>query len=106
AAWKVDSGQLARVTTAPAAAQCADADGKDRERQSPLDARGDGAASEEPGVRGLSRTDGPVGVCARELQCDRRTSNDHSERRGAQCGGRHAGWDEVRGPGGVATNSR
>ena len=64
-------------TPPPAAAtQRAGAERGHRDADACLGARAAGGASEEPGVRGLSRADGPAGVRARELRPHRRMAHD------------------------------
>ena len=71
AARQVDSGEPALVAAASSAARRAVAGRDDRRRPAAVDARGDGAAPREPGLRELSRPDGPVGLRAREFRRDR-----------------------------------
>ena len=71
---QVDPGEHPRHPAAPAAAQRPRPRGGARSAQGAPDARADGGAPGQPGLRGLPRADGPVGLRARELRRDRRVA--------------------------------
>ena len=76
AARQVDSGEHSRHAAATAAAQRADAQGKQRGRQGVVGPRAAGGAPQESGVRDLSPRDGSARLLARQLRCDRRMANE------------------------------
>ena len=73
---------IARHAAAAAARRRAAARGGDEAAQAAVDARADGAASREPGVRELPQRDGPARLRARELRRRRRVADARRRTRG------------------------
>ena len=102
AARQVDSREHSRHAAAAAAAQRADAQGKQRGRQSVVGTRAAGRAPQEPGVRDLSPRHGSARLLARQLRRDRRMANQGGRGRAGRRDGPAGRWHAGRWPGGAA----